>query len=202
MVYSEKNFTIGCLQGRTGANNITAYHESSIDNCIAACASYSGEGGECKGVTFDYSMDFGFLNCYLLNGTGTTDMGMKSMYAEYVGKATASSSSPPPGSSKSKAWIAGPVIGAVLLILAVLGLLWWRRNRRRQRQRRSERVEADAASEQKHGMDMKDHSTAIETPGIYEKSAGETAHLIDTPKREAPPQELPGSNEVRHQDVV
>ena len=115
-------FEVTCGQERTGRQNITSFHEENAVSCMDHCASYSGQN--CLGVVFDISMQYGFDNCYLLNGTGNADNGANATFAKRL-----------PGSDNShssEAWIAGPVVGGVVvLLLVILGLFCWRRRRRR-----------------------------------------------------------------------
>lgn len=115
-------FEVSCGQDKTGRQNITSLHEENAESCMNRCASY--EDQTCLGVVFDISMQSGFDNCYLLNETGNADTGANATFAQRLMDSDKRHS--------SDAWIAGPVLGAVVaLMLVILGLLWWRRRRRR-----------------------------------------------------------------------
>ncbi|KAF7505730.1 hypothetical protein GJ744_000496 [Endocarpon pusillum] len=133
MANNGNDFKISCYEARTGTSNITAYHDASLDGCINTCADHKGEN--CVGVIFDYSMESGFENCYLLNTTGFPEKGVKSHIALFSNSTSATSTTTSSTHrSSSKAWIAGPVVGAVLTLLA-LGFFFWRRSQRRNRNR-------------------------------------------------------------------
>ena len=119
---NSNRFEVSCGQERTGRENITSFHEFSAASCMDHCASYTDQ--TCLGVVFDISMQYGFDNCYLLNGTGNADTGANATFAKLLRHSHDSHS--------SDAWIAGPVVGGVVvLLLVIFGLLWWRRRRRR-----------------------------------------------------------------------
>lgn len=121
-----KSFSIHCYDSRMGSDNITSIHQTSVYACMDACSTLTNEG--CKAVVFDDSMLEGYENCYLLNSTGAPNRGSNATFAEII-KVQDNVSS-----AKSKAWIAGPVVGvAVFLILVAVGLLYLRRRRSRAR---------------------------------------------------------------------
>jgi hypothetical protein len=125
-----KTFAIDCYDGRIGSGNFTSIHEKSIYACMDACSTQTSRG--CKAVVFDNSMLEGYENCYLLNSTGSPNKGTNATFAEITEKSDLSAS--PSDNSKSNAWIAGPVIGAVaFLVLLAIGFLYWRRRRSRSR---------------------------------------------------------------------
>jgi hypothetical protein len=119
--FNGNRFEVSCGQERTGRENITSLHEFSAASCMDYCASYTDR--ICLGVVFDISVQSGFDNCYLLNGTGNADTGANATFAKLLRDSD--------NSHSSDAWIAGPVLGGVVaLLLVIVGLLWWRRRRR------------------------------------------------------------------------
>ncbi|CRG83871.1 hypothetical protein PISL3812_01227 [Talaromyces islandicus] len=142
---NNKTFNTTCSEGRAGSSNISSSYSSTMIGCIDQCAAHDEEdSGPCLGVLYDNSFHEGFYNCYLLNATGSRDASQNFTYAELVSgnsssalpstpavpSSTPSSGSDDAGSSSSKAWIAGPVIGAVAaVVIVVAGWFWWRRRR-------------------------------------------------------------------------
>jgi hypothetical protein len=143
--FNDTTFNITCSEGRAGSSNITSSYSSTMTGCVDQCATHDEEdSGPCLGVIYDNSYHEGLYNCYLLNATGSTDGPQDFTYAELVsGNSSAASPSTPAvpsstlssgsgnsGSSSSKAWIAGPVIGAVAaVVIVVAAWFWWRRRR-------------------------------------------------------------------------
>lgn len=147
---SGTEFAITCYDQRTNDTSFVAFHEPNVEQCMDLCSVSQG----CKGVVLDLAMVGGYENCYvsllmdpikfetftdraallyqLLNDTGASQLGANFTFAQVASGNTTSvvSSSSP----KSKAWIAGPVIGVVAAVALLLGLgLWWRRRSQRKR---------------------------------------------------------------------
>jgi hypothetical protein len=121
-----QNFTIDCYDGRIGSENFTSIHETSIYTCIDACSKQTSQ--RCKAVVFDDSMLKGYENCYLLNSTGSPNKGTNATFAVLTEYRHLDQS--PNINDKSKAWIAGPVIGVVaFLVLVAIAILYWHRRR-------------------------------------------------------------------------
>lgn len=180
LTYTANNgneLNISCYEGRKGASNFTAYHDARLDGCIDRCANH--EGQKCVGVTFDFAMESGFENCYLLNATGSPDKGMKSHFAQFSDSIdTTSTTTSNTRQSSSKAWIAGPVVGGVVLALLALGLFFWRRSQKRNRNREL------AWRQPNHPEQASKHGAAIED-------------VAEVPNRH-PPQEMLAGEEVVH----
>jgi hypothetical protein len=152
---SQTTYEVHCGKVNNGVN-ITSLHLTNVTACIEACASISSTQN-CTGVVFDSSMQGGYENCYLQNTTGVVNDQAQATYAIVAGsglstEGPASSSRSGTGSDveggkgKSKAWIAGPVIGVVAgLALVGAALFFWRR--------RKASVSASAA---KRGLDATD----------------------------------------------
>lgn len=129
-------FTISCSQQATSATNLTYLHQPNITACMDSCASYSGSLS-CEAVVFDPSMATGYDNCQLLNSVtlvqDTSNVNYASISSSNSSDASgvSSSSSSSGHSSSSKAWIAGPVIGG-LVVIALVGLIswWWSRRKK------------------------------------------------------------------------
>jgi hypothetical protein len=130
-----KNFDITCGQVNSGTN-ITSLHTQNVTACMDACA-VSDQG--CKSVVFDAKLGSGFRNCYLQNTTNTLAEQPAAMYAVLNGSSPSPSAAAIPNApsntsspSRSKAWIAGPVLGglALLALLAFLALYLRKRKAR------------------------------------------------------------------------
>lgn len=131
VVASNKNsFQLSCGEDRPG-NNITAQHANSLGACVDSCATYTN--ASCIGAVFDLGMVNGFENCYLKSEVGFTVN--QSGFTFALRQANSNASIPdnsnfpqPQRQSSSKAWIAGPVIGAIAVIGMILAGLWWCRS--------------------------------------------------------------------------
>ncbi|KAF2704997.1 hypothetical protein K504DRAFT_460782 [Pleomassaria siparia CBS 279.74] len=130
---TNKQFDIQCgkinINSAIGSSNITSVHSQNLTSCLDTCGSNKKN---CVGVVFDPSLSTGFNNCYLQNQTWPVEDKASVTYAALngVSPSTSSATSSPSSKSKSKAWIAGPVVGSIL-VLAIIGaaLLWWRRRK-------------------------------------------------------------------------
>ncbi|KAL6708052.1 hypothetical protein ACN47E_003486 [Coniothyrium glycines] len=100
--------------------NMTNLHTQNLTACIDACAANSKQG--CLSALFDSAMQGGFSNCYLQNSTGVILNQTQATYALF-------SAAPIATRNSSKAWITGPVIVIIVLIVFGMGILWWRRRR-------------------------------------------------------------------------
>ncbi|PVH68865.1 hypothetical protein DL98DRAFT_522493 [Cadophora sp. DSE1049] len=126
------SFKLSCGEDCPG-NNITAQHASSLRDCVDTCATYTQ--ANCLGAVFDTNMVNGYENCYLKSEIGftTTQSGFTYALRQTNTNDTSSdnSNSPSPNkSSSSKAWIAGPVIGALVAIALIIATIWWFRKRK------------------------------------------------------------------------
>ena len=116
------SYGLACDQDR-GGNDFSKYFESTLQSCIDRCDQESTTN--CLGVIFDTELTSGWENCYLKNGTGIANNGRTGfVFARRDGQVEQK--------SKSKAWIAGPVIGG-LAAVAILGAFWWYFQRKRKR---------------------------------------------------------------------
>lgn len=113
---SNKQFEIHCGQLNTGTN-ITAVHKQNVTACMDACANRKN----CVGVLFDSSLQGGYQNCYLQNTTSVISDQSSATYAVLSGSGAPTSPNPDDNSSSSKAWIAGPVVGGLAGIAALVG---------------------------------------------------------------------------------
>jgi hypothetical protein len=189
--YKSKNgesFTIDCYDGRSGSQNFTSTHSQSIYSCMDTCSTHQSEG--CTAVVFDDSLLNGYENCYLLNATGTTNKGTNATFAiiDHLNP------NPPP-SPKSKAWIAGPVIGVVAVtVIAVIAFYYWRRHHSRVRD-----GEETAQRREDFHEDKKQHSTVVsELKGDAKRSElqSDTNAILEL-TNEQKPHELHASEDVR-----
>lgn len=122
------SFDIRCGQLSTGSN-VTSVHAQNLNACMDACASSKTK---CVGALFDSSLAGGYNNCYLQN---TTNVVMDSASATYAVVSDTQQVLPTPAStnenskSSSKAWIAGPVVGGVAAVAAIMFAIFWMRRR-------------------------------------------------------------------------
>lgn len=134
---NKDKFTLTCEGDRPG-NNITTQHSNSLELCIDSCAKYTDP--TCVGAVFDANMSLGYENCYLKSAIGAPMLEMKGFAFARRQSSNGTTipdkqgDSPPPPPGKSKAWIAGPVIGIVIAIAAILLALRWWRNRGRKKE--------------------------------------------------------------------
>ncbi|KAJ4362970.1 hypothetical protein N0V83_010087 [Neocucurbitaria cava] len=197
-----KNFDIHCGQLNTGTN-ITNLHTQNITACMDACAT---NDQKCVGVLFDSTLQGGYKNCYLQNSTAVITDQASATYALLsgsnipsstgTGSGSGNNNSSSSGGSKSKAWIAGPVIGAIAA-LAILGfaLFWWRR---RKAQRGVGGVEKGPSDVSHAGYGP----APAYSPGVG--GHGGTQHpYFDAPASEMdarPTSELPASTKYAHEE--
>lgn len=134
---NDRTFQLMNCTGPAVRDNITSVYKANYTGCIEECATYNGTNSNiCTGVLYDNSFDDGFENCYLLNGTIEEFIPLNSTYARLVSDNSSS--------SDSKAWIAGPVVGAVAAVTIVaLGYWWWRRKAGRQQDAKSAFIEIE-----------------------------------------------------------
>jgi hypothetical protein len=130
----DKHFEIHCGQRNEGTN-MTYIHTQNITACLDTCAA---DNNGCVGIVFDSSLEWGYKNCVLKNTTSLVRDQPQATYAFLSGtplptsSATSASSDPSPSTSESKAWIAGPVVGAIAgIAIVVLAAFWWRRRKNR-----------------------------------------------------------------------
>jgi hypothetical protein len=133
---NNKEFSLQCNQNRAG-NDITVYHDVSLQKCAETCATYTNN--QCVAVIFDGDMELGWENCYLKSGTGTPLYNSTATFALMTGvkdttssgsssSSSSSSSSGSKSSSHNKAWIAGLVVGLIVLLALIIGIaIVWRR---------------------------------------------------------------------------
>jgi hypothetical protein len=75
----------------------------------------------------------GYENCYLKSSTGGTVPNQNGITfaTRHVASNSPTSDTPFQNYQASKAWVAGPVIGGVILVAVALAALWWCRKKRR-----------------------------------------------------------------------
>ena len=163
---TDRNFTIACNQNNDGTN-LTALHTSDVFSCIDSCATNS----TCVGVVFDSYMVYGYQNCYLKSAFGLPTP-LQNWFSAALDGNTGDKTTPHSTTGhKSEGWIAGPVIGAIVIvaIVAVLFCLWRRRKNRSKLQR--QRAFA-AVSQQEHAAPYYHHLTRDQGP--YEIAQAKT----------------------------
>lgn len=176
------SFDLHCGQLNAGTN-ITSLHTQNVTSCMDACATSTQK---CVGIVFDSQLGGGFKNWYLQNTTSVISDQASATYAVLANSVLPSSSSAASdssstnntGSSSSKAWIAGPVIGG-LIILGTIGFSW--RRRRAAASRNAEKVPDthpgyDAAPAYSPGVDHEQAHGYYDAP-TSEMEARQTTEL-------------------------
>ncbi|KAK3686420.1 hypothetical protein LTR37_019852 [Vermiconidia calcicola] len=128
-------FKINCYDGRFNAVNYTSVHQSDISGCMDHCSADSSQS--CAVVLFNFDFKDGFENCYLLNEIGVENKPFNYTFAELSRQTSGTTSSDVsgsgPGSASSKAWIAGPVVGGIVLVALLAAIFFWLGRRSRQK---------------------------------------------------------------------
>lgn len=202
---NKDSFTISCGEDRPG-NNITARHAASLGACVDTCATYTQ--ANCLGAAFDTNMANGYENCYLKSEVGITTMqsGFTFALRQTTSNSPATNNTSPDKSnstaeknSSSKAWIAGPVIGALVAVALIIAAIWWFRKSKAGKRgiESSEKARAQDAWSGQEAMDANasqygpvrselDDQSAI---AKYEIGAG--GHGANAPKYELDAQSRP-----------
>lgn len=132
---SKDTFNMTCDVGASG-DIISSVYETNFEDCIDACASYTPEdtsGRHCVAASYEPDGADGYENCYLMasaHTNGTRPNWRLAQLLDSSGQTVPASNgaNSTGGGGGSKAWIAGPVIGALAAIaLAVGGFLWYRK---------------------------------------------------------------------------
>jgi hypothetical protein len=184
-------FTISCGQQATSATNLTFSHQPNITACMDSCASYSNSPA-CEAVVFDPSMAIGYDNCQLLNSVTLVQDTSNVNYASIASSNSSDASGVPSssGHSSSKAWIAGPVIGG-LVVIALVGLIyWWWSRRKKSAQTTSVAPQTEhvpeqpvyAPSTQQQGAAELPPKSPIDRPVLHEMSAAEGRVVHEMPE--------------------
>ncbi|KAK3680805.1 hypothetical protein LTR37_021047 [Vermiconidia calcicola] len=133
--YTTKNGEPFDIDGRFNAANYTSVHQSDISGCMDHCSADLSQN--CAGVLFNFDLEDGFENCYLLNWIGDENKPFNYTFAELSRRTSGSTSSDVAdsgsGSGSSKAWIAGPVVGGIVLMALLAALFFWLGRRSRQK---------------------------------------------------------------------
>lgn len=190
-----EQFTTSCDQYRPGSD-LTVYHETNITKCMDTCVTYTK--GDCIGVVFDPDMGLGWENCFLKSATGTPLYNTTAIFAR-LSNSTASSGTASK-STKSKAWIAGPVIGGIIvLVLVGVAALFVSRRRKRQSTVDNDKLAVAAMQEHQghqehteygHQYPQNEYQKVASAPGgpapayvvspMVEAGGGEISELHDT----------------------
>ncbi|KAF2838768.1 hypothetical protein M501DRAFT_1031826 [Patellaria atrata CBS 101060] len=147
-------FELKCDTKAANADVIDAIHKDNRGDCFDACAA---SDDDCMSAMFDSTLESGFKNCYLLSSSGRRSNAPGYVFASIsqrsrqnpngTSSSDSDSSTPSSGasadsqtnsadsntnlsSSSSKAWIAGPVIGVIVVLVALAGVIFWRRRRK------------------------------------------------------------------------
>lgn len=187
---NKTEYTTMCNQDRN-VGNIDRFHVANLQDCVNACATYSGSGGKCIGALYDSMLTYGYNNCYLKNVTGTpvtsnATQGYTFARLSTVNDTSASSSNG--GSSGgSSAWIAGPVVGGLVVLIAAVAIALVLK--RRKRMARGKYSSVPAAGQHQYqenaGVNQSGYSEMVPapplanelsaTPGINELGGGKVA---------------------------
>ncbi|KAH7418529.1 hypothetical protein BKA64DRAFT_762889 [Cadophora sp. MPI-SDFR-AT-0126] len=193
------SFKLLCGEDRPG-HNLTTQHASSLRDCVDTCATYTQ--ANCVGAVFDTNMINGYENCYLKSLVGLTTSQSGFTFALRQTNSINSNNSKPPSSDKSsssKAWIASPVISAIVALSLILAAIWWFRKRKVSKkeventgnsstQNRWLGHETNSANALKYGpvrSELDDANAAMK----YEVGSG--VHDANTPKYELDPENRP-----------
>ena len=190
MAQGSKTFQLHCGQVNLGTN-ITSLHSQNVTACMDACAK---SDKKCIGIVFDSTLANGYKNCYLQNTTSVISDQTSATYAVLAEGNLPSSPGPTGnngGSSKPKAWIAGPVIGA-LVALAILGagFLLWRRRRAAAAKKRGETPHEVADNEYAKRIYNNEPASEI-GPGPTPELQGSARYTNAKPAPGRSPHELP-----------
>jgi hypothetical protein len=179
--YSSSNkatFDIHCGQVNSGTN-MTSMHTQNVTSCMDACANYDQK---CTGVVFDSALSGGYKNCYLQNTTNTVSNQASGMYAVISSGSSSSGGNSNSNSnnsdnnntsSPSKAWIAGPVLGAIaLLALLAFALFWFRRRKARSAQSAALEKDGHEFAGYQGAQPYSPNSGAGAAPGYYDAPPG------------------------------
>jgi hypothetical protein len=193
-------FTISCDQQATSATTLTYLHQPNITACMDSCAEYS-DSPACEAVVFDPNMAIGYDNCQLLNSVtmvqDTSNVNYASIASSNSSDASGVSSSSS-GHHSSKAWVAGPVIGG-LVVIALVGLIpWWWNRRKKSAQAaaaastpayatapQTEHVPDQsvyAPSSQQQGAAELPPKSPVDRPALHEMSAAEGRVVHEMPE--------------------
>jgi hypothetical protein len=190
-------FTLQCNQNRPG-NDLSVYHEESLERCAETCATYTGN--TCVGVLFDGKMELGWENCYLKNATGTPAYNSTATFARLTGTgaggdeggsegggSSGSSGSADSTSKPKRHSVLVPVVVVCVLVgvalIAGLAFWWWRRRARRAaamkgQQHRIHEIDSDATvGKQTLGVPGKNGIVMVEKTQPAELSGSQVPEL-------------------------
>ena len=206
-----KTFHIACGTDM-GTDDIIAFHQPDLNSCIEFCSTFKNSSlPSCQAISYAAEDSYGYLNCYLKSATdGEQAFKTNSALALLVSNNTAinsttnngtdggsttvgsdsnqtSGTNSPPSSSppSSSAWIAGPVVGAIVGLALLAGLVyWWRK--RQPRRPAQQGAPGEASSQEKYGAVLYRPvgTQPIETgPGIERINELEAQHELSSRNR-------------------
>lgn len=139
-------FTKSCDNNVDG-NSIGQVHTANLEDCVDYCATFQNGTQSCVSVAYQPGAADGFENCYLKSDLSTPYSQYGWHAATFEGNSTSTSPAAAPSSSASShpsstpsnpaknpshAWIAGAVVGPIIVIaLLIIGIILWRRRGRR-----------------------------------------------------------------------
>ena len=193
---SEVDFDIMCDASVDG-NFTSAVYKPDLISCVDACAT----DNTCVAAQYDYLADAGYENCYLLSFAQLNSSQPDWRLARRLNSTghvvtsasdiTSTASEESGSSSRSKAWIAGAVVGVLAGVAIVVAMFWWYRRSRRQasqgwgsRQKQSGMSELDTRPNGRRELDA-DFTERKEAPDTERKE-------LDARQARAVATELPG----------
>ena len=134
-------YNVACNYGANGTILSSVYTQDMTD-CISACDNYTDT--QCLAVSYFPNGDAGYENCLLMSNVQSNYSLTDSQFAQRLNTTSGDTSvCNTKASSTSKAWVAGPVIGALAAIAILVFAIWWCRKRRSPRSRNDSRHSKD-----------------------------------------------------------
>ena len=161
---NSKSFHISCGQDQPSYDIISS-HQPNLESCIESCSTFKNSSlPYCEAIAYASNDTRGYENCYLKSaGNGTkrpdnaTSIALLTSNSTNSGSTIANNGTAYGNSdgdqtspSRSNAWTAGPVIGAVVGFALLAGLLFWL-NRRRTRPGGNQAASGEGWLQEKHG---------------------------------------------------
>jgi hypothetical protein len=118
------------------------FHADSIDECFKSCVDFVGpwDGARCLAISWDALLQGKYDNCYRKSALGNPKTLKGAITAQLTTTPAPQNSSVRPshrkstklnGSGEGRAWIAGVVIGILIVLAITAGLIWFYRRKRK-----------------------------------------------------------------------